>query len=1131
MEILSKTELIDDVPPPDKETNRDINDSKRNEEYIKGEDILIENSNSFKGEKNEVGYKNKNANIFGGNNCVEIFNKKPKKTMDFKKNKNKNTKKSVLALAVQEQIDKNFSLDNLGQINLAEDHRSANRPLNKINDFNKQTKFCQCCNLPCIQKGVIEPFNYCDNIKKFAVCGKGIYLYFLYICFALFCFFITILSSISCIFFSPSYYNNIINLCRNNNNPFVVEICKKYDIEDTFWAYKYSSNNIKIYREICLDLIGNKKVCNKSIINYSVINFLSMISIFVFHIVLLFVFYYENVKLKSLMLPSDYTLLITNLNGIYNKFKADNKNQLNIEKFLSHLEEQLFKTKKNCNIHSINICYKINKYMNIQKQCEEYKSKIFHIKYDPYQKKKNEELKIYDLNEKCYFYMPLSFLGCTFSLKKGDSFQTLTKKKHNKESLLIGLMEHGNELNKFAGSIFVTFNTVKDKERYYNKFPHYFIEKAFYSIKNIKNFLSCDSEKRKEIYLKHKIIVQYANEPEDILWENMEFTHTQRILRKLFIYFICFLLLLGLFLIVFSLYTFQNNLNNKNNWRHITINLASYSIALVIVIVNKIFQLLIEYLTKFEKPYSFTHFYLSCSIKLTIFAFITSSFLPFICNTNKGLKDNILMIKNISNLFIINAISLPLPVILLKYYFKVFRIWLIKKNPNGIYITQRELNDLYEFPDMCISYRYSDVCQTILMTFFYIPIFPFGAIISSVGLIMSYLCEKLYFIHFYKRPEMLNESICKFYLEYFTFNIFIYAIGDYIFTNEMYEKNKMCLSNIIIFSIFAIIPCNKFILLYLDNQNLFQINSTIPISKAYFKFFNDYERQNPITKKDGLLKYIKALRDKRLISENVKKIASENVDNINIMEVYYRSSLRYSVMKSQMTYIDSKKKYVNCKTVKNENYNQNYNENNNGKETYERLSNYNKNDNKNQNNVEMNNISNNNNNDIDNSEIIQEEYLKEIIKNNDSLMLCTYKNPFLFGIKESIRASIKPENIASHSNSNKKEDSNTIVEESKEEDLYHNNTGIINIENIEEIESVGNFESLDTQLKKEKQLLQKSFTSKNRLHKSYNYLKGKNNINEFSSNDNLAEIINVPKEVFLGEIGDISKSVRLNDKK
>ena len=636
--------------------------------------------------------------------------------------------------------------------------------------------------------------------------------------------------------------------------------------------------------------------------------------------------------------------------------------------------------------------------MKIQKKCEEYKYKIFQIQYNPYQKKKNEESNILEEEKKCYFLMPFTFCGCLFSLKKEDNLMGFKTKKIMLETELNNSMESGKKLDKFAGCIFVTFNTVKDKEQYFNIYPHYFIEKVFHFIKNLKYYLCClmDEKKTKKFKMNKKINVSYANEPEDIIWENMEYSLSERIIRSLLIYLISLFLLLILLIIVFELTSLQDSLNENKHWKFITINLVSYSIALVILIVNKLFQLLLEFLTELEKPISFSNFYLSCSVKLTVFAFITSSIIPFTCNAFKKEedKDNNLMIKNITNLFIVNAIVLPLPTPLIFYYFKKFRIWLIKRKPYEHYKTQRELNELFELPDMNISYKYSDVCQTILMTFFYIPIFPLGAVFSSIGLIFTFFGQKFYFIHFYKRPEMLNESICKFYLEYFILDILIYAIGDYIFTYKLYDKRTWSLFNLIFFVILAIIPFNKLILLYLDKKKIIQINST-PISKVYFTFYNDYERQNPITKKEGLCKYINTLREKKYISERVKEIATNNVENINIMEVYYRTSIRRSLMKSHFTFVNNHIFQSNLSQIESEIFDEDINRNTQKINYPENELNFKEEENKNN----INEIKKDN-------AIIEEDYLKQILRNNNSLMLESFRNPFLLGINDSIRLSL-----------------------------------------------------------------------------------------------------------------------------
>ena len=1122
-----------------KDINNNLNDKKTNfslseDISIKDEKKVTEKSFDLKIEINQNNKENEKYNT----DLQKINNIKDNSLMP-----NRNMKMSIMTNMVQEQINESFSLDNLGKINLAKEHRSANRPLCKKNEFNKDTKFCPCCNLPCQQKDTIELFSYCENIKNFAICGKGIYLYFFYISFAIFCFLIiSIISSISYIFLNYTYSKNVHNICNinENSNDFlnISKKCVNYinrnsqnESEFVFY-YNLSIYNMYAYKDICNNIMINKNNCKKSIVNYSIINFLTMITLLVFNILYLTIFHYRNNELKEGILPSDYTLLITNLDNYYKDFKKNNLNEIyNTEKFESYLKEQLFggnKKKSNMidKIHSINLCYQMDEYMEIQKKCEEYKYKIFQIRYNPYQKKKNEIFKYKD-NEQCYFLMPFTFFGCLFSIKKGENLDNLNLKKKLKEAELINSMEHGKKLEKFAGRIFVTFNTVQDKDKYYNKFPHYFIEKIFYYFNNIKYFFFCfyDEKKKKKFLLRQKINVYHANEPEDIIWENMEYSTIHRILRKLLIYFISFLLLVILFIIVLKLTVLQNDLlaEKSKTWNIISINLVSYSISLFILIVNKIFQLLLELLTKIEKPNSYSDFNLSCSLKLTMFAFATKGLIPAFCNYLK--KNDKLFLKNTANLFFINAITLPIPFKLIIYFYKKIRIWLIEQNnkKGKQYKTQKELNEIYELPDMDISYKYSDITQTILINFFYMPIFPSGPIISAIGLILTYMGQKFYFIHFYKRPEMLNEKICKFYLEYFTINLFIYSISDYIFTGNIF--------NIIIFSILAILPYNKFILLYLDKKKIFEKN-ILPISEVYFHFYNDYERQNPITKKEGLCKYITKLGEKGIISKNLEKIAKNNIENINIMEVYYKSSLRHNLMKSQMAFTN-KKENSKKKKKKRDNIlhsDTNFDLKNNNKEGKKENINNEKQDN-------SNNIGQN-----INHEEIDEEHIIDIFKGNKSFMFELYKTPHLLEINDSIRISMNNfdnpkmdnDNFSKRKNINN-QDKNELdqfnnpknihlksineIEESKEEEkefsiknkLSHLNTnwnGLLNKK------SVFNSEIMDDTHNFSKKSHLEYKKGKNLFYKNINFNNNQNIFNEFESNSNLNEEVNLEEIKF-----------------
>ena len=152
---------------------------------------------------------------------------------------------------------------------------------------------------------------------------------------------------------------------------------------------------------------------------------------------------------------------------------------------------------------------------------------------------------------------------------------------------------------------------------------------------------------------------------------------------------------------------------------------------------------------------------------------------------------------------------------------------------------------------MKISAKYSYIFMTILMTMFYLPIFPLGIAISLLGLILAYYLEKFNFTHIYKRPEMLNEQLGEFHFNFFILALLSYSIGNYIFLKDIYRRDSWAIMNIVFFGLLSFIPYNKTISYFVDVIKDLDINIK-PVNDIYFSFYNDYQRQNPFTKREGI---------------------------------------------------------------------------------------------------------------------------------------------------------------------------------------------------------------------------------------------------------------------------------------
>ena len=203
---------------------------------------------------------------------------------------------------------------------------------------------------------------------------------------------------------------------------------------------------------------------------------------------------------------------------------------------------------------------------------------------------------------------------------------------------------------------------------------------------------------------------------------------------------------------------------------------------------------------------------------------------------------------------------------------------------------------------MDIASKYSYLYKTILMTMFYLPKFPLGVLISLLGLVFAYFLEKYNFTHSYKRPEMLNEKLGEFYFNFFICMSVSYSIGNYIFMKNILDDTTWPILNIICFGALSIIPYTKPITYYFKTSKDFDINSK-PINDIYFSFYNDYQRQNPFTKKEGMYFYVNELKKRGYISKFIYDILIKNIEKINVMEIYYNTSKNPTLQEAQRSLI------------------------------------------------------------------------------------------------------------------------------------------------------------------------------------------------------------------------------------
>jgi hypothetical protein len=836
-----------------------------------------------------------------------------------------------------------FNLYGRGQVKYASIHGEANRPMKKLKEPDDSLAFCPCCNLPEQKDGYLELFVTCSDPDEFSSCGQGVVLYYSFIKFLVM---VGILVSICMtalnMYTSYTYTMELQELCNNYyKNEFkydksLKDNCKYYftEAEEDSEYYNlvdsiffiFSAPNVKDYRKVYKKLYSrqnsNLSMFESSILNISRLNFFCLVFTFAFNLVYIYILFNKANAADYLELTvSDYAVILYNLYDVHQKF-LDNLKEINKKKeeaektgkkfvpkleyfkigciptegmseldiFKEHIKEKIIG--KQYKVNRVDVSYKIKELMKLEEELEERNEKVARTEFDEEMAEKNEKKGLEGDDRLCY--TPYLFI-CEKEEKLEEIKKEIAERKEKIESLIEKSKVDTQE--SFGGTAFVTFETIKEQEKYMDKLPSNFFTYMYNFIRNLGYmFCSCCIDKSKEniYYLKRNVKFEAAPEPEEIIFENLEITPSSRIIRTLVVYIISILILVVSLFIIIGLNNLQKYVDERNQGSSQVVLL--YIISLAFTVVSTAMDILLEFslksLTKIERQITQTKHNLSFSIKLSLLTFVNSAVLPLVAELIDRSDGYEILLSNMIMKFAMNAFVTPLMWTMNFSYFlkKICICYINKKIKDGKKVgkNQKELNELYEYPEMDVTVRYSYFVKTLLMSFLFIPIMPYGITISLVGFIFGYWLEKFNFANMYKRPDLLNREIVEFYVNYFVFILFVYGIGDYIFLSDAYNTKVWSLLNIIIFGVMIIFPYNQ--LLSIDSLDFDE--SKIydkTYNQVYFDFSNDYERVNPMTKKEGTIRYLTELKNQNHITQEEYDKHIKDINSANLMELYYNT--------------------------------------------------------------------------------------------------------------------------------------------------------------------------------------------------------------------------------------------------
>ena len=765
-------------------------------------------------------------------------------------------------------------LDLPGTIEKAKIHGNSQKILyiDKKNFASSVIIFCNDCFLPQETEGIIKKFNYCTPPKKLYHCGYGLYLFFIvekYLIINYFCLIIT--CSLPYILICNAYANKLNDYCTEfyvkdtipvgleTNNEYCVNFISsdEYDYTKFDWMNKWSGQTMIFYIKILKDFATQKQI-DDVICNFNLISFISLLILFIIN--MLFISLTSALKNEidfKEQSPSDYTLIVSDIPT--EQYKP------------GPLKNDYLDPDDNVDIKEINLSYKLTEIKNLKRELIEIKKKL-----------KNNKTGFYEEGILC------------FKKKKTISSLILRKKQILKA---LKKLEEDYSKSSFNGVAFIIFNKENEAINYKKKYPSTFIGKLFINIR--KSFALCfcgcciSQKTKKSLKIKSKITVDLAPEPEDVIFENLEFHFISRLFRSLLLYFFSILLAGISFGIVTLLNYIQYKKEKDIKEKFIFKYGLSLAITLVTITVNFLIKRLFIKFADYEKPWTYTDKYLSISMKFTILSFFNTAIVPLVSNIIQYGKGNYeVLVNNMFMIFVVDSILHPLMSLtcydlILNRFFRWFFITRKYKNEKEeLPLSQREVNHYFENPDMRVYIQYSHLSAQIIMTFFYMPLFPLGPFITLIGIILNYLIEKLKCFQIYKRPEKLNEKIAFFYIDYFEITLFAWSIGNYIFYGKLHSSKLFELFNLFFYGFLLIIPYATFIRKY-DISGAYSLKNEITYDDAFLNFSVDYERLNPKTQKRGAMNYIDRLVKMELLTKEMGEKAKEKIDNINLKMLYH----------------------------------------------------------------------------------------------------------------------------------------------------------------------------------------------------------------------------------------------------